>query len=87
MATKFGNMKHNGYSSPNRYHRTNLKSLLGSMIHVVLRMEATSCVFKVQENVHTGIDIMSSDISVVACFAPFLFSEKTTSLLFTITNL
>ena len=66
MATKFSNMKQNDYSSPNKFHRTNLQSLLGSMID--LRMEATSCVFKVQENIHTGIDIMSSDISAVCMY-------------------
>ena len=64
MATKFWNMKQNDYSSPNTYHRSNLKSLLGCMKD--LHMDATSCVFKVQENVHPGIDIMYSDISA-AC--------------------
>ena len=36
---------------------------------IVLRMEATSCVFKVQENVHPGIDTMSSDISADCMYA------------------
>ena len=66
MATKFENMKQNDYLSPNKYHRTNLKSLLGRMID--FRMEATSCVFKVQENVNTGIDIMSSDITAACLY-------------------
>jgi len=72
MATKFGNVNQNGYSSPNKYHRPNFKSLLENMI--VLWMEATSCVFKVQENVHPVIDIMSSDISA-ACMYCTIFVQ------------
>ena len=76
MATKFGYMMQNGYLSPKKYHRTNFKSLLGNMI--VLRMEA-SCVFKVQENVHPGIDIMASDMSAdCMCCTTFVQCEDNT---------